>query len=230
MRDVLRGALMENLIIDKWVTCRKCEKLPFEKARKGTKRHERAQVGRHILSEYAPNHVAIWLLQPDCRLKTCWKFTSSYLLGKKAVFLIWQFPGMPPSQEGVGHAWRFHWISLNFIEFHWIFTKIRPARSRLYQRIFEFFLRVRWEGAFNSQFLKEKRQNSKKKEREKFEWKLQKSWFLRIFRLWGGPKEAISTSFWSLSSRWRRMQPNLGPCEEINQKFNEILVKKFGRS
>ena len=120
MRDVLRGALMENLIIDKWVTCRKCEKLPFEKARKGTKRHERAQVGRHILSEYAPNHVAIWLLQPDCRLKTCWKFTSSYLLGKKAVFLIWQFPGMPPSQEGVGHAWRFHWISLNFIEFHWI--------------------------------------------------------------------------------------------------------------
>ena len=48
----------------------------------------------------------------------------------------------------------------------WIFTKIRPARSRLYQRIFEFFLRVRWEGAFNSQFLKEKRQNSKKK-REK---------------------------------------------------------------
>ena len=112
----------------------------------------------------------------------------------------------------------------------WIFTKIRPARSRLYQRIFEFFLRVRWEGAFNSQFLKEKRQNSKKKEREKFEWKLQKSWFLRIFRLWGGPKEAISTSFWILSSRWRRMQPNLGPCEEINQKFNEILVKKFGRS
>ena len=137
-----------------------------EKARKGTKRHERAQVGRHILSEYAPNHVAIWLLQPDCRLKTCWKFTSSYLVGKKAVFLIWQFPGMPPSQEGVGHAWRFHWISLNFIEFHWIFTKIRPARSRLYQRIFEFFLRVRWEGAFNSQFLKEKRQNSKKKERK----------------------------------------------------------------
>ena len=56
MRDVLRGALMENLIIDKWVTCRKCEKLAFEKARKGTKRHERAQVGRHILSEYAPNH------------------------------------------------------------------------------------------------------------------------------------------------------------------------------
>ena len=49
----------------------------------------------------------------------------------------------------------------------WIFTKIRPARSRLYQRIFEFFLRVRWEGAFNSQFLKEKRQNSKKRKREK---------------------------------------------------------------
>ena len=48
----------------------------------------------------------------------------------------------------------------------WIFTKIRPARSRLYQRIFEFFLRVRWERAFNSQFRKEKRQNSKKK-REK---------------------------------------------------------------
>ena len=48
----------------------------------------------------------------------------------------------------------------------WIFTKIRPARSRLYQRIFEFFLRVRWEGAFNLQFLKEKRQNSKQK-REK---------------------------------------------------------------
>ena len=115
-------------------------------------------------------------------------------------------------------------------EFWMNFFQIRPARSRLYQRIFEFFLRVRWEGAFNSQFLKEKRQNSKKKEREKFEWKLQKSWFLRIFRLWGGPKEAISTSFWILSSRWRRMQPNLGPCEEINQKFNEILVKKFGRS
>ena len=48
----------------------------------------------------------------------------------------------------------------------WIFTKIRPARSRLYQRIFELFLRVRWERAFNSQFRKEKRQNSKKK-REK---------------------------------------------------------------
>ena len=52
------------------------------------------------------------------------------------------------------------------MNFEWIFTKIGPARSRLYQRIFEFFLRVRWEGAFNSQFLKEKRQNSKKK-REK---------------------------------------------------------------
>ena len=26
------------------------------------------------------------------------------------------------------------------------------------------------------------------------------------------------------------MQPNLGPGEEINQKFDEILVKKFGRS
>ena len=56
MRDVLRGALMENLIIDKWVTCRKCEKLPFEKVRKGTKRHERAQLERHSLSKYAPNH------------------------------------------------------------------------------------------------------------------------------------------------------------------------------
>ena len=117
-----------------------------------------------------------------------------------------------------------------FAEIWWKIAKLRSARSRSYQRLFEFFLRVRWEGAFNSQFLKEKRQNSKKKEREKFEWKLQKSWFLRIFRLWGGPKEAISTSFWILSSRWRRMQPNLGPCEEINQKFNEILVKKFGRS
>ena len=42
-----------------------------------------------------------------------------------------------------------------------------------------------------------------------------------------GPKEAISTSFWILSSRWRRMQPNLGPGEEKNQKFDEILVKKF---
>ena len=64
-------------------------------------------------------------------------------------------------------------ISLNFIEFHWIslhfwwhFTKIWPARSRLYQRIFEFSLRVRRESALISQFLKEKHQTSKEK-REK---------------------------------------------------------------
>ena len=208
-----------------------------EKARKGTKRHERAQVGRHILSEYAPNHVAIWLLQPDCRLKTCWKFTSSYLVGKKAVFLIWQFPGMPPSQEGVGHAWRFHWISLNFIEFHWIslnFIEFLPKFDRLVLGCINEFLNFFFEFVERvlliRSFLKKNAKIRKKKEREKFEWKLQKSWFLRIFRLWGGPKEAISTSFWILSSRWRRMQPNLGPCEEINQKFNEILVKKFGRS
>ena len=111
-----------------------------EKARKGTKRHERAQVGRHILSEYAPNHVAIWLLQPDCRLKTCWKFTSSYLVGKKAVFLIWQFPGMPPSQEGVGHAWRFlilrrekqrkTWnFGENLVKIGWKFGPISSASS-----------------------------------------------------------------------------------------------------
>ena len=59
-----------------------------------------------------------------------------------------------------------HLIQWIFSKIQWIFTEIRPARSRLYQRIFEFFLRVRWERAFNSQFLKEKRQNSKKK-REK---------------------------------------------------------------
>ena len=53
-----------------------------------------------------------------------------------------------------------------FAEIWWKIAKLRSARSRSYQRIFEFFLRVRWEGAFNSQFLKEKRQNSKKK-REK---------------------------------------------------------------
>ena len=63
----------------------------------------------------------------------------------------------------------------------WIFTKIRPARSRLYQRIFEFFLRVRWERAFNSQFRKEKRQNLKK-ERERKIWT--KIAIFRIFTLW----------------------------------------------
>ena len=163
---------MENLIIDKWVTCRKCEKLPFEKARKGTKRHERAQVGRHILSEYAPNHawrtkggisgkshirkwaicrknenLTLWkcarmheraprgrfLLSeyaPNhawhtkggingkshirkciiCRKNenfTVWKCMKRRLVGKKAIFQYWEFPEMPPSQEGVGHAWRF---------------------------------------------------------------------------------------------------------------------------
>ena len=29
------------------------------------------------------------------------------LVGKKAIFQYWEFPEMPPSQEGVGHAWRF---------------------------------------------------------------------------------------------------------------------------
>ena len=207
---------------------------------KGTKRHEKARKGtseRKLGATYWVNMHQIMLQSGCCNQIAAWKrVESSRLLtwwAKKQFFLYDNFQECPPLRRGsVTHEdfIEFHWISLNFIEFHWIFTKIRPARSRLYQRIFEFFLRVRWEGAFNSQFLKEKRQNSKKKEREKFEWKLQKSWFLRIFRLWGGPKEAISTSFWILSSRWRRMQPNLGPGEEINQKFDEILVKKFGRS
>ena len=61
-----------------------------------------------------------------------------------------------------------------FLKIQWNVTKIGSARSRLYQGIFEFSLRVRRESACISQFLKEKPQNSKKKEREKLQWK---SWF-----------------------------------------------------
>ena len=39
-----------------------------------------------------------------------------------------------------------------FAEIWWKIAKLRSARSRSYQRMFEFFLRVRWEGVFNSQF------------------------------------------------------------------------------
>ena len=62
-----------------------------------------------------------------------------------------------------------HLIQWIFSKIQWIFTEIRPARSRLYQRIFEFFLRVRWERAFNSQFREEKRQNLKKERGESSE-------------------------------------------------------------
>ena len=65
MRDILRGALMESLIIRKCIICRK--------------------------NEYF----------------TVWKCMKRRLVGKKAIFQYSEFPEMPPSQEGVGHAWRF---------------------------------------------------------------------------------------------------------------------------
>ena len=143
---------------------------------KGTKRHEKARKGtseRKLGATYWVNMHQIMLQSGCCNQIAAWKrVESSRLLtwwAKKQFFLYDNFQECPPLRRGsVTHEdfIEFHWISLNFIEFHWIFTKIRPARSRLYQRIFEFFLRVRWEGAFNSQFLKEKRQNSKKKERK----------------------------------------------------------------
>ena len=100
--------------------------------------------------------------------------------GKHIIFKVWiddqnSFSSMrfffnaPSKSSQSGRAK----ILMNFIEFHWIslhfwwhFTKIWPARSRLYQRIFEFSLRVRRESALISQFLKEKHQTSKEK-REK---------------------------------------------------------------
>ena len=100
--------------------------------------------------------------------------------GKHIIFKVWiddqnsvssmRFFFNAPSKSS--HSGRAK-ILMNFIEFHWIslhfwwhFTKIWPARSRLYQRIFEFSLRDRRESAFISQFLQERRQTSKEK-REK---------------------------------------------------------------
>ena len=70
-------------------------------------------------------------------------------------------PQNPAIAEGLWAATRSY-----FLKIQWNFTKIGSARSRLYQGIFEFSLRVRRESACISQFLKEKHQNSKKK-REK---------------------------------------------------------------
>ena len=84
-----------------------------------------------------------------------------YFFVRSELRFFLMLPQNPAIAEGLWAATRSY-----FLKIQWNFTKIGSARSRLYQRIFEFFLRVRWERAFNSQFRKEKRQNSKKK-REK---------------------------------------------------------------
>ena len=149
-----------------------------------------------------------------------------FVVAREALGRIWAVAGRQ------GRLWAFS--RSYFFKVKWILNEFLPKLDRLVLGCINEFLNFFFEFVERvlliRSFLKKNAKIRKKKEREKFEWKLQKSWFLRIFRLWGGPKEAISTSFWILSSRWRRMQPNLGPCEEINQKFNEILVKKFGRS
>ena len=105
-----KSSFSYNKFIDKWVTCRKCEKLPFEKARKGTKRHERAQVGRHILSEYAPNHawrtkggisgkshIRKWAICRKNENFTVWKCARMHERAPRGRFLL--------SEYAPNHAW-----------------------------------------------------------------------------------------------------------------------------
>ena len=104
-------------IIRKWAICRKNINFSLWKC---ARMHERAPRGRFLLSEHAPNHA--WHTKGGingkshirkciiCRKNehfTVWKCMKRRLVGKKAIFQYWEFPEMPPSQEGVGHAWRF---------------------------------------------------------------------------------------------------------------------------
>ena len=112
-----KGGISGKSHIRKWAICRKNENLTLWKC---ARMHERAPRGRFLLSEYAPNHA--WHTKGGingkshirkciiCRKNehfTVWKCMKRRLVGKKAIFQYWEFPEMPPSQEGVGHAWRF---------------------------------------------------------------------------------------------------------------------------
>ena len=112
-----KGGISGKSHIRKWAICRKNENLTLWKC---ARMHERAPRGRFLLSEHAPNHA--WHTKGGingkshirkciiCRKNenfTVWKCMKRRLVGKKAIFQYWEFPEMPPSQEGVGHAWRF---------------------------------------------------------------------------------------------------------------------------
>ena len=87
---------------------------------------------------------------------------DKYFFVRSELRFFQMLPQNPAIAEGLWAATRSY-----FLKIQWNFTKIGSAHSRLYQGIFEFSLRVRRESACISQFLKEKHQNSKKKEREK---------------------------------------------------------------
>ena len=137
-----------------------------------------------------------------------------FVVAREALGRIWAVAGRQ------GRLWAFS--RSYFFKVKWILNEFLPKLDRLVLGCINEFLNFFFEFVERvlliRSFLKKNAKIRKKKEREKFEWKLQKSWFLRIFRLW----EAL---FWQNLFEFSVFVVNVGKISSSSSQSRKKNLK-----